>query len=173
MGAVQVVEGCKHNLCKKTIGSGCLFGCMLVVIMGVTKSMKGTQAYTLEKRALMLPLKIFEAQPPQGKRIVQITVQVESDFELSFLIHGGTWGYRNAFEAAQIYGLKDENGIYYRVVKSVNVGSEDKDRLLSVLGDGVLKSVAARVTVEGRARADTPSRAFLESLGRRPHLFFA
>ena len=141
--------------------------------MGATKSMEGTQAYTLEERALMLPLKIFEAQPPQGKRIVQITVQVESDAELSFLIHGGTWAYRDAFEAAQIQLLKDENGIYYRVVKSVNVESEDKDRLFSILGDGVLKSVAARVTVEGRARADTPSRVFLNSLRRMPHLFFA
>ena len=118
---------------------------------------------------------IFECQPPQGKRLVLITVQVEGDNLLSFLFHGGTWLYRDAFEASQIAGYKDEtSNVYYRVVPNMDAASDDEQqRLLNVLGDGVLKNVAARVTVDGRAPVGTPAHAFLKALRERPHLFFA
>ena len=42
-----------------------------------------------------------------------------------------------------------------------------------VLGDGVLKRTAARVTVDGRATADSPVHAFLRSLREQPFLHFS
>ena len=136
----------------------------------------GAKAYTLEERSSgKLPLGIFECQPPQGKRLVLITAQVEGDNSLSFLFHGGTWLFRDAFEAAQVAGYKDEtSNVYYRVVPNMDAASDDEQqRLLNVLGDGVLKNVAARVTVDGRAPVGTPAHAFLKTLRERPHLFFA
>ena len=50
---------------------------------------------------------------------------------------------------------------------------DEQQRLLNILGDGVLKNVAARVTVDGRAPVGTPAHAFLKTLRERPHLFFA
>ena len=104
-----------------------------------------------------------------------ITAQVEGDNSLSFLFHGGTWLFRDAFEAAQVAGYKDEtSNVYYRVVPTLDAASDDEQqRLLNVLGDGVLKNVAARVTVDGRAPVGTPAHAFLKTLRERPHLYFA
>ena len=41
------------------------------------------------------PLKIFEAQPCIGKRIVVLNVQIEDDNLLSILITGNTWAFRS------------------------------------------------------------------------------
>ena len=131
------------------------------------------EVYTLEERATKLPLGIFEAHPPQSRRIVQITIQVETESVLSFLFHGGTWLYRGAFDALQIPGFRDENNTYYRVVQSVDSAkAEDQQRVLNILGDDVLHNVAARVSTDGWAPAGTPSHAFLKSLRERHHLFF-
>ena len=130
------------------------------------------EVYTLEERTTKLPMGIFEAHPPQSKRIVQITIQVESDSVLSILIHGRIWLYRGAFEALQIPGFKDESNVYYRVVRVDAAKAEDQQRVLKILGDGVLQNVAARVSTDGRAPAGTPSHAFLKNLRERLHLFF-
>jgi len=129
--------------------------------------------YTLEERAKSVPLGVFEAYPPQGKRLVLITIQVESESVLSFVFHGNTWPFRQAFDVAGIPGLRDAE-VYFRVLKSIDASSEeDKQRVLHVLGDGVLKNVVARVTIEGRAPAGTAVHTFLRLLRERQHLFFA
>ena len=70
-------------------------------------------------------------------------------------------------------GFKDENG-YYRGLQSVDVSSQQgTERVMLVLGDGVLKRTAARVTVDGRATADSPVHAFLRSLREQPFLHFS
>ena len=70
-------------------------------------------------------------------------------------------------------GFKDENG-YYRGLQSVDVSSQQgTERVMLVLGDGVLKRTAARVTVDGRATADSPVHAFLRSLRDEPFLHFS
>ena len=91
---------------------------------------------------------------------------------LSILIHGRIWLYRGAFEALQIPGFKDENNVYYRVVRVDAAKAEDQQRVFNILGDGVLQNVAARVSTDGRAPAGTPSHAFLKNLRERQHLFF-
>ena len=71
-------------------------------------------------------------------------------------------------------GYKDENNVYYRVVRDIDIATQEgKDRVMHILGDGVLKNVAARVTVDGRAKVDSPAHAFLRSLREKPNLHFA
>ena len=47
--------------------------------------------YVLEESAQKLPLGIFEAYPPQNQRIVNMTLQVESDSVVSVVFHGAIW----------------------------------------------------------------------------------
>ena len=62
-----------------------------------------------------------------------ITMQVESEKVLSCVFHGAIWSFRDAMDAHGIPGLRDENNVYYRVVQSVDVSSEQgKERLLRV-----------------------------------------
>ena len=129
--------------------------------------------YTLEERSATLPLHIFEAHPVQGKRIVLVTIQIEAENALSIVFHGGTWGFRGAFEASGVEGYKYENNVYYRVLKDSDIATQEgKDRILNILGDGVLKNVAARVSVDGRPTAGSPAHTFLRSLRDKPNLHF-
>ena len=129
-------------------------------------------AYTLEERAAKLPLHIFEAHPVQGRRVVLVTIQIETESVLSVVVHGGTWGFRGAFEASGVEGYKDENNVYYRVVKDIDIATQEgKDRILNILG-GVLKNVAARVSVDGRPIAGSPAHSFIRSLRDKPNLHF-
>ena len=129
-------------------------------------------AYTLEERTSRLPIGVLEAQPPQGKRILLITFQVERESVLSCVFQN-TWNFRDAIEAHGIPGLRDDNKKYYRVVQSVDVASESgKQRLLSVLG--IFQNLVAHVTVEGKTKSGEPVHAFLRDLRTtKPHLHFA
>ena len=48
----------------------------------------------LMEQTASLPLKIFEAQPCIGKRIVVLNIQIEDENLLSILITGNTWAFR-------------------------------------------------------------------------------
>ena len=50
------------------------------------------------------PLKIFEAQPCIGKRIVVLNVQIEDDNLLSILITGNTWAFRSRLDTFGVSG---------------------------------------------------------------------
>lgn len=52
-----------------------------------------------------LPLKIFEAQPVVGKRVVTLFVQPESGTHVSVLFGGNTWNFRSALDEAGVKGL--------------------------------------------------------------------
>ena len=68
---------------------------------------------------------------------------------------------------------KDENNVYYRVVKDIDIATQEgKDRILNIIGNGVLKNVAARVSVDGRPTAGSPAHTFLRSLRDKPNLHF-
>ena len=61
-------------------------------------------SYTLEERARKLPMAIFEAHPVQGRRILQMVIQVEGDSTASFVFHGATWAFRGAFDEYGVPG---------------------------------------------------------------------
>ena len=102
-----------------------------------------------------------------------MTIQIETESVLSVVVHGGTWGFRGAFEASGVEGYKDENNLYHRVLKDIDIATQDgEDRVMHVLGNGVLKNVAARVSVDGRPTAGSPAHTFLRSLRDMPNLHF-
>ena len=101
-----------------------------------------------------------------------ITMQVESEKVLSCVFHGAIWSFRDAMDAHGIPGLRDENNVYYRVVQSVDVSSEQgKERLLRVFA--IFHDLVARATVEGRAKSGGAVHAFLRDLRDKPHFHFA
>ena len=73
------------------------------------------------------PLKIFEAQPCIGKRIVVLIVQIEDDNLLSILITGNTWAFRSRLDTFGVSGGyqsgtdETERRTYFRVMTAVGV----------------------------------------------------
>ena len=65
---------------------------------------------------------------------------------------------------------------YYRKVrtlKDLDVSKEeDKQRILDMLGVGVLNELSLRVLVEGDMEEDSPVERFVEELKKRSHLHF-
>ena len=134
------------------------------------------ETYTLHEPARVLPMSIFDVQPVQGKRILMLTLQVESDGKISFVFHGATWPFRSRFDAAAVpgYSYEDEGQQkYFRVLESLDTTTEeDRDRVIHVLGDGVLRNTATRVTIEGELRPGTHAFRFVQTLRKRTHLHF-
>ena len=134
------------------------------------------ETYTLHEPARTLPMSIFAAQPVQGKRVLMLTLQVESDDTISFVWYGATWPFRDRFDAAGVPGYSfDEDGQpkYCRVLEGVNTATDDRERALYVLGEGVLRNTAARVLVEGELKPGTNAFRFVQQqLRKRTHLHF-
>ena len=60
-----------------------------------------------------------------------------------------------------------------RTLKDLDVSKEeDKQRILDMLGVGVLNDLSVRVLVEGDMEEDSPVERFVEELKKRSHLHF-
>ena len=75
--------------------------------------------YEFHAPADALPLSVFAAAPPKGRTICTLSVQIQSDTEVSIVISGSTWNYRTQFTTAGIGGGYanpdgDEKGPYVR-----------------------------------------------------------
>ena len=130
--------------------------------------------YDPERR---LPLGIFEAQPPQGKRIMSMTIQPESEIHASFVFHGCTWLFREAWDCHDVRAVTyEEEGTtqYCRAIQNLDVSDElGKAKLLNIL-DTVLKNLALRVLIEGGlAGLSGKVRSFVLELKSREDLHFA
>ena len=107
-----------------------------------------------------------EVQPVQGKRVLMITIQGDSDSSLLLvLFHGEMWTFRTAFESYSVPVFRDNDGEYYRVL-DVDLSSE-LQRVGEVL-DGVVKNTIACVSMQG----EVSKYALLRVLKDRPHLYF-
>ena len=78
-----------------------------------------------------MPLKIFEAPPPYGKRIVTLQIELEGTEKVSLVFAGRIYEYRDKFQAKEIPGgfpggEGEEKGKYVRVMKSIDVSQEDE-----------------------------------------------
>ena len=86
--------------------------------------------YSYNEPAKSPPLKIFEAPPPYGKRIVTLQIELEGTDKASLVFAGRIYEYRDRFQAKEIpggfpgTGDGDEKGKYCRVMKSVDVSDE-------------------------------------------------
>ena len=91
-----------------------------------------------------LPLKIFEAPPPYGKRIVTINIETEGSDKASVIFAGRIYEFRDRFQAKEIpggfpgSGEGEEKGKYCRVLKSVDVSEEAEVEKVWVVVIGLL-----------------------------------
>ena len=111
--------------------------------------------------------------------ILSTILQVESEERMSLVLGGGTWSFKERFDAYGIRGARtgeegEENRQYIRVIPDCDVSEQSsRDRVLGMLGDSVLKNLALRVTVDKEPEEDSAVGAFLELLKMRPSLHFA
>ena len=131
----------------------------------------------VNEAATKLPLHIFDAQPPIGKRITVLNLQLQSDSEINLVISGNTWPFRERLDAFGIRGgySEDADGKshnYYRVWKQINVAGEDAGRFMDMLGK-VFNNLALRVCLDVLPAQDTHVGAFIDKLRGVPSLYFA
>ena len=135
------------------------------------------KTYTLYECDARLPMSIFAAQPAQGKRVLLMTVQVESDEKLTFAVYGATWPFRDRFDAAGIPGYRQDGEVgpptYFQVLENLDSGvPEEREGVSRMLGD-VLRNTAMRVHVDGVLKPGTSAFRFMQTLRKRTHLQFA
>ena len=126
------------------------------------------------------PLKLFEAQPCIGKRIVVLNIQIEDENTISVVITGNTWAFRARLDTFGVSGGyqsgtdDSERRTYFRVMKSLDVSDEaQQDRVKQLVGEAVFKNLAMRVKLDKKPEADTPVDAFVSELKKIPCLHFA
>ena len=102
------------------------------------------QEYLMYDPTKKLPLSVFEAQPVQGKRIMNVTLEQHSESEISFVFHGCTWNFRDVFEVAGLTAARyEENGAtkYVYVLANVTVSEEADIAKVDIVLQTVLKGL--------------------------------
>ena len=119
--------------------------------------MDSREEYSYNEPTKDLPLKVFEAPPPYGKRIVTINIETEGSDKVSLIFAGRIYEYRDRFQAKEIpggfpgSGDGEEKGKYCRVMKSVDVSEEAEVEKAWVVVIGLL----LRLTIFSSARVAT------------------
>jgi len=125
-----------------------------------------------------LPLHIFEAQPPFGKRITILNLQQQGDSnKLNLEITGHSYPFRARLDAFGIAGdyvdnASGEGRRYHRFWKDIDVEGEGEGRFLDMLST-VFRNAALRITLNFTPEPETRVAAFIEKLRDIPSLFFA
>ena len=112
-----------------------------------------SQEYSYNEPTRDLPLKIFEAPPPYGKRIVTLQIELEGTEKASLVFAGKIYEFRDRLQAKEIPGgfpggEGEEKGKYARVMKSVDVSQEaevDKaDMLITFVCDCEITPISGK-----------------------------
>ena len=110
------------------------------------------------------PLKFWSATPVQGKKYLNLVIQIESEDVVSYVFYSCTWPYRKIFDELGAIGYYHEesgNVNYYRVLAKVNVENKPDFASLCLL----------RVTVDGELSGAVAD--FVASLKLDPQCYFA
>ena len=85
-----------------------------------------------------LPLKLFETHPVVGKKVLTLNFETESASELSLVITGNTWNFRDDLEKNGFQGTREkEGGQYIRYVRNVDITStEGEQQFLALTVEG-------------------------------------
>ena len=124
------------------------------------------QEYLMYDPAKKVPISVFEAQPVQGKRIMNVTLEQPSESKISFIFHGCTWNFRDAFEVAGLTAARyEENGAtkYVYVLANVNVLEEADIAKMDIVLQTVLKGLVCRMLDSKTLRGEN-MKAFVERL---------
>ena len=117
-------------------------------------------------------------QPPQGKRVMHLTIQAKDDSRVSAIFHGCTWFFRDQWGecGAEPLSYEQEGQTQYcRVIENLDIANEEGKQKIFVILDTVLKNLLCCVhtDIDGEKVSDTKFRAFLLALRGREELFFA
>lgn len=121
----------------------------------------------------ILPLQIFEAYPPRGKKIVQVHLKGEDSGLLGAVVSGNTWPFRVRFDAAEMLGIFNKEEEFVRIIEPVDVNSAvGKGRFFSFFGPQVLEHAAVQIVIEGNIPKGSAITGFVESLRCLTNLHF-
>lgn len=111
------------------------------------------------------PLSVFDAQPVQGKRVMNVTLEQQSETEVSLIFHGCTWHFRDALEDAGVTASRyEEDGAWkYVHVLNVNVSEQADNAKLDNVFQNALKCLVCRVLDSKTLKGEV--KAFIERLG--------
>lgn len=113
-----------------------------------------------------------KAHPVVGKRVLTLYFESLSATEVSLVIVGNTWIYRDDLEKNGIAGTRSEGGSYIRYVKNVDVASlEGKQQLLALVD--IFNKQALRIVVDPEAEEDSELQMFYHELKELTCLHFA
>ena len=116
-----------------------------------------------------VPLSIFDAQPVQGKRVMNVTLEQHSEAEISLVFHGCTWQFRDALENAGMRASRyEENGTmkYVHVLANVNVSKEKDITKVDNVFQNALKCLACRV-LDSKTLKGEEVQAFIERMSEK------
>ena len=110
------------------------------------------------------PLSVFDAQPVQGKRVMNVTLEQQSETEVSLIFHGCTWHFRDALEDAGVTASRyEEDGAWkYVHVLNVNVSEQADNAKLDNVFENALKCLVCRVLDSKALKGEV--KAFVERL---------
>ena len=85
-----------------------------------------------------LPLKLFEAHPVVGKKVLTLNFETEATTELSLVITGNTWNFRDDLKKNGFQGTQEkEGGQYIRYVRNVDITTtEGEQQFLALTVEG-------------------------------------
>ena len=111
------------------------------------------------------PLSVFDAQPVQGKRVMNVTLEQQSETEVSLIFHGCTWHFRDALEDAGVTASRyEEDGAWkYVHILNVNVSEQADNAKLDNVFENALKCLVCRVLDSRTLKGEV--KAFIERLG--------
>lgn len=146
--------------------------CYLGVDLASLPDQMNYKPITIQDPRKDLPLKIFEAHPCVGKRILTFYFEPVTGTEISLVITGNTWIYRDDLEKNGISGTRAEGGQYIRFVKNVDISSvEGRQQILALID--IFHKQAIRVEIDPEAEEESDAAKFFEDLKEQSCLHFA
>ena len=125
------------------------------------------QEYLMYDPARKVPLSIFDAQPVQGKRVMNVTLEQQSETEVTLIFHGCTWHFRDKFDEVGVTASRYEEDGAWKYVHVVNIDvSKDQDiaKVDAVFQDA-LKCLACRVLDSKTLKSE--AKAFIGRVGEQ------
>ena len=119
-------------------------------------------------------MSLFSVQPCIGKRVVTIHLQPEGESVLSVLIAGQTWNFKPALDDAGISGAyfgEGEGRKYFRVMKSVDVTTEEREKISSLV-NGVFQNLMVRCVVDSPAEEASHVSELIDELKKNNRIVF-
>ena len=118
--------------------------------------------------ARKMPLSVFDAQPVQGKRIMNVTLEQHSETEVSLIFHGCTWHFRDALDEAGVTASRyDEDGAWkYVHFLNINVSEEEDIAKVDNVFQNALKCLMCRV-LDSKTLKGKEIQAFVERMSEK------